>query len=114
MQELGVGISGDEQHAGRGTGFDQTLCQRETVDEPGAPLVDVHSAAARGQSEPGLHGARCSRQEVVGALRAEDEKVDRTGIAGPPLEEPLGGRNAEIGSTLLRRRDPPSADAGCV
>ena len=110
MQKLGVRVRGHEQHARRGTGFHEALGQRQPVDESGAPLVDVHGAAARPQSEPSLHRARSSRQEVVWGLRAEDEKVNRARGAHSALEEPLGGCHTQVRRALPFGGDPPAAD----
>src|SRR3989442_38235 len=114
VQELTIGVRRHEQHTRRGAGFHKALGQRQPVDESGAPLVDVHSAAARPQSQASLHRARSSRQKVIGTLRAEDEKVDRTRGAHSSLEKPLGGRHTQIRRALLRGRNPPAADSSLI
>src|SRR6266566_2511965 len=114
MQKLAIGIRGDQQYARCGTGFDEALRQHQPVDKSGAPLVDVQGAAAGAQAEPGLHRARRGRQEIVGALRTEYQKVDIPRVAHPVLEQPLRSRDPKIRGALVRRRDPPRADAGLL
>ncbi len=76
MNELRVGVRSDHQHVLRRTRSDQRLGQVDRINIGRAGMRQVERRHRRAQFQTAVQEACIGRQDVIGGLRAEDERVD--------------------------------------
>ncbi len=114
MDELGIGVAGDQKHAIGRTGGDQPLDHGQGVDEARAAQAAIHHSAIGPETQAPVQQGGVPRQGVVRRLGAEHHKVD-LGRIGPGLgQEFQRGLLAEIQCRLVHAGDVALADAGLV
>ncbi len=114
MDQLGIGVAGDQQHAVGRAGGDQALDHRQGIDEAGTSKALVQHPAVGPEAQPPVQQRGVARQGMVGGLGAEHHEVDLAG-GGPGLGQQLQRRLfAQVQGGLVEGGDAPLAHAGLV
>ena len=111
VEEAGEQLRADHQDVLREPGLDPGLGGREPVDEARARRRDVHRRRAR-VADRLLDEGRGRGHPVVGRERREEDEVDLVRVDARGVDRPQAGDRAHRRGGLVRRGDPPLADAG--
>ena len=83
---------------------DERLCQGQAVDETGAGQVVVDGEDVVGQVQVAVQQGRVGRQQVVLALRAEEDGIDAVSRFRVIDQEQVAGATREVERGLIRLR----------
>ena len=113
VEDARIGLRPDHQGTLEAAAAQETVRDREAVDEARAHRLQVEGGAMR-DAEPGLDRDRAGRKRVVRGGGGEHDEIDRLRL------DPGGGKRGlrrlepHVGGDLAGRRDVALADAGAL
>ncbi len=111
---LGVALVFAPQRIGKGHVLDQTLRQRQAVDETRASETNIKGPAILSQAKAMLQDTGGAWEEVVRSLATKDERIDFISRSETLREQFCRRRKGKIGRSLLWRSDMTLANSGLL
>ncbi len=111
---LAVGLRGQQEHVSGRPALDQSIGQRQSINEAAASEIEIERPAAGTEPKSVLNQAAGRRQGIIGRLGAEQHEIDLTAIDGSIPKQLFSRGDRQVAGSFARSRDVPLANPGLL